>query len=74
MSKFRYVKCYGASLYIKEIKRHWFSRWTIEKEGGLLPCLYTRLDGVFRLIDYDERFNFNETSAPSANHPTLTPN
>ena len=40
--KTRFTKCFGAYYYVKEVKKHWWSRWEIEKEAGLLPVLYKR--------------------------------
>lgn len=40
--KTRFTKCFGAYYYVKEVKKHWWSRWEVEKEAGLLPVLYKR--------------------------------
>ncbi len=50
--KVRYTKCYMADCYIKETKKHWWSRWKIEMIG-MLPVLYCYDNGKFYgMIDY----------------------
>ena len=45
-AKVMYVTCLGTSLYIKQVKKHWWSRWEVETTG-LFPVLYIRGDGKY---------------------------
>lgn len=48
--KTRYTKTYALDYYIKETKRHWWSRWEMERMV-MLPLLYYRHEGKFYPID-----------------------
>ena len=39
--KERFTKCNDDAHYIHEIKKHWWSKWTLEKINGI-PRLYIR--------------------------------
>ncbi len=48
--KEKYTKLYGLDYYIKERKKHWWSRWEIERFCSLLPYVYVRQKGKFILV------------------------
>lgn len=44
----RFFRCFASRLYIKEVKRHWWTGWEIERTG-ILPNLYERRNGKYIL-------------------------
>ena len=58
MKYYRYTKCYGNNLYIKETKKRWWNRWKIVREGPF-PVLYKRCSAGYFCRHISEQFNPN---------------
>lgn len=46
-AKVKYTECAGARVFLKETKKHWWSRWEVERFGGIMPILYFYENGNF---------------------------